>query len=87
MRSTSTVIAACHNVVVLVGTLKTVFIDRDLQIRKDGGVMLCLVYDDPLRIAIEKGHRVSLYICQRSSMLKADVWQLWKLLTAQRGLT
>ena len=71
----------------LVGTLETVFIYDDLNIRENVGEMLCLVYDDPLRIAIEKGHRVSLYICQRSSMLKADVWQLWKLLTTQRGLT
>lgn len=43
--------------------------------------MLCLVYDDTPRITVEKGHRVSLYFSQRSSMLKADVWQLWKLLT------
>ena len=72
---------------VLVGTLEAILIDRDLQIRKDGGEMLCLVYDDTLRIAVEKGHRVSLYFSQRSSMLKADVRQLWKLLTTQRSLT
>ena len=48
--------------------------------------MLCLVYDDTPRITVEKGHRVSLYISQRSSMLKVDVWQLWKLLTTQRSL-
>ena len=70
----------------LVGTLETVLIYNDLNIRENAGEMVCLVDDNSFRMVVEECFRVSLNLGQCIGVLQTDVWEVWEQLTAQRCL-